>query len=193
MIGLGSMIGAGIFAALAPAARAAGEGLLIGLLIAAFVAYCNATSSAALASLYPESGGTYVYGRQRLNNFWGFLAGWGFIIGKLASCAAMALTFAYYAAPLHPRPLAVAAVVALTGVNYFGVSKTALATRAIVVVVLACLALVIVAAVFGGDARARARDARRVGGRVWHSAGCRIALLCVRRICAHRDARRGSR
>ena len=164
MIGLGSMIGAGIFAALAPAARAAGEGLLIGLLIAAFVAYCNATSSAALASLYPESGGTYVYGRQRLNNFWGFLAGWGFIIGKLASCAAMALTFAYYAAPLHARPLAVAAVVALTCVNYFGVSKTALATRAIVVVVLTCLALVIVAAVFGGDAQiARAMPAASAG------------------------------
>ena len=42
VIGLGSMIGAGVFAVFAPAAQAAGAGLLIGLAIAAFVAYCNA-------------------------------------------------------------------------------------------------------------------------------------------------------
>src|ERR1700755_693698 len=64
-IALGSMIGAGIFVALAPAAAAAGSGLLIGLAVAAVVAYCNATSSARLAALYPESGGTYGYGRAR--------------------------------------------------------------------------------------------------------------------------------
>ena len=65
-IGPGSMIGAGIFVALGPAAAAAGTGLLIGLGIAAIVAYCNATSSARLAALYPQSGGTYVYGKERL-------------------------------------------------------------------------------------------------------------------------------
>ena len=66
MIGLGSMIGAGVFAAIGPAAGAAGSGLLIGLGIAAVVAYCNATSSAQLAAVHPQSGGTYVYGRERL-------------------------------------------------------------------------------------------------------------------------------
>jgi APA family basic amino acid/polyamine antiporter len=150
-IGLGAMIGAGVFAAIGPAARAAGAGLLVGLLVAAFVAYCNATSSAELASLYPESGGTYVYGRKRLGAFWGFIAGWGFVIGKLASCAAMALTFGYYAAPGLARPLAVGAVVALTAVNYFGISKTALLTRAIVSIVLAVLAVFVVGTVSGGD------------------------------------------
>jgi basic amino acid/polyamine antiporter, APA family len=57
------------------------------------VAYCNATSSAQLAARYPESGGTYVYGRERLGPFWGWLAGWAFVAGKTASCAVMALTF----------------------------------------------------------------------------------------------------
>lgn len=75
VIGLGSMIGAGVFAALAPAARAAGAGLLFGLSVAAVVAYCNATSSARLAARYPSSGGTYVYGRERLGDFWGYRAG----------------------------------------------------------------------------------------------------------------------
>ena len=71
VIGLGSMIGAGVFAAIGPAAQAAGSGLLVGLALAAVIAYCNATSSAQLAAVYPESGGTYVYGRERLGRFWG--------------------------------------------------------------------------------------------------------------------------
>jgi APA family basic amino acid/polyamine antiporter len=155
IIGLGSMIGAGIFAAFGPAARAAGNGLLLGLALAALVAYCNATSSAQLAALYPESGGAYVYGRKRLRPFWGFVAGWCFVIGKLASCAAMAMTFASYASPAFARPLAVASVVVLTAVNYFGVQKTAIVTRAIVSVVLAALGVVVAAVWLGGSADVR--------------------------------------
>ncbi|MGC5533490.1 APC family permease [Streptomyces sp. SR-10] len=144
VIGLGSMIGAGIFAALAPAARAAGSGLLIGLALAAVVAYCNATSSARLAARYPASGGTYVYGRERLGDFWGYLAGWAFVVGKTASCAAMALTVGSYAWPGQEHAVAVAAVVALTAVNYAGVRKSAILTRVVVAVVLAVLAFVVV-------------------------------------------------
>lgn len=145
VIGMGSMIGAGIFAAFAPAAPAAGAGLLVGLAIAAIVAYCNASSSAQLAAQYPTSGGTYVYGRERLGEWPGFLAGWGFVIGKTASCAAMALTFAAYAAPQGwQKPTAVAAIVALAAVNYFGVTRTAKLTRMIVVFVLVVLAFVVV-------------------------------------------------
>jgi basic amino acid/polyamine antiporter, APA family len=58
VIGMASMIGAGIFSALGPAAEAAGSGLLLGLGLAAIVALCNASSSAQLAAVYPESGGT---------------------------------------------------------------------------------------------------------------------------------------
>ncbi|MFD4370181.1 APC family permease [Streptomyces sp. NPDC058486] len=150
VIGLGAMIGAGIFASLAPAAATAGSGLLIGLALAALVAYCNATSSARLAALYPASGGTYVYGRERLGTFWGYLAGWAFVVGKTASCAAMALTVGTYIWPGHAHALAVAAVVALTAVNYAGVQKSALLTRIIVAVVLAVLAALIVAALTSG-------------------------------------------
>ncbi|MDY7543084.1 MULTISPECIES: APC family permease [unclassified Cryobacterium] len=151
MIGLGSMIGAGIFAAFAPAAAAAGGGLLIGLTIAAVVAYCNASSSAQLAAQYPTSGGTYVYGRERLGEWPGFLAGWSFVIGKTASCAAMAVTFAAYAAPAGwDRPVAVAAVLTLATVNYFGVTRTAGLTRVIVVLVLIVLAVVVIGGLTGG-------------------------------------------
>ena len=145
VIGLGSMLGAGVFAAFTPAAQAAGSGLLVGLVVAAIVALCNATSSAQLAAVYPTSGGTYVYGRERLGPWWGFIAGWSFVVGKTASCAAMALTFAAYAAPPGwERPVAAIAVIALGAVNYRGVAKTAGLTRVIVVIVLLALALGVV-------------------------------------------------
>ncbi|WP_405143020.1 amino acid permease [Sphaerisporangium sp. NBC_01403] len=152
VIGLGSMIGAGVFVAFGPAAAAAGSGLLPGLAVAALVAYCNATSSARLAARYPASGGTYVYGRERLGDFWGYLAGWGFVVGKTASCAAMALTVGAYVWPGREHLVAVAAVAALTAVNYVGVHKAAWLTRAIVAVVLAVLAVAVVACLASGRA-----------------------------------------
>ena len=145
-IGLGSMIGAGVFAAFAPAAQAAGSWLLLGLLIAAAVAICNALASAQLAARYPTSGGTYIYGREMLGPWWGFLAGWSFVIGKTASCAAMALTFAYYVAPDGwERPVAALAVLALATVNVFGVTRTALLARVLVILVIVALAVGITA------------------------------------------------
>ena len=152
VIGLGSMIGAGVFSAFGPAASAAGTGLLIGLVLAAAVAWANASASAQLAAQYPTSGGTYVFGRERLGPWWGFVAGWGFVIGKTASCAAMALTFAAYAAPPGwQRPVALGAVVVLAAVNYRGVTRTARLARVIVAVVLVALGLVLVAGLVGGS------------------------------------------
>ncbi|MBM7438564.1 APC family permease [Streptomyces sp. HB132] len=152
LIGLGSMIGAGIFAALTPAADAAGSGLLLSLALAAAVAYCNATSSARLAARYPRSGGAYVYGRERLGDFWGYLAGWAFVVGKTASCAAMALTVGSYVWPGQEHAVAVSAVVVLTAVNYAGVQKSAWLTRAVVAIVLAVLAAVVTVCLTGGTA-----------------------------------------
>lgn len=145
-IGLGSMIGAGVFSVWGPALDAAGSGLLLALAIAAIVAFCNATSSAQLAAVHPVSGGTYTYARAEIGPWWGFIAGWCFVIGKIASCAAMALTFAAYAAPEGWHlPVAVAAVAALTAVNCFGVTRTALVTRILVVASLIGLAIVVAA------------------------------------------------
>jgi APA family basic amino acid/polyamine antiporter len=153
-IGLGSMLGAGVFVVYAPATAAAGgAGALIALVIAGFVAFCNATSSARLAARYPESGGTYVYGRERLNEFAGFLAGWGFVAGKTASCAAMALTIGAYLWPAQARPVAVLAVLAVTAVNVRGVQKTARATRWLVAVTLLVLATVAVVGLTAGHPR----------------------------------------
>ncbi|MEV7620153.1 APC family permease [Microbacterium sp. NPDC089321] len=156
-IGLGSMIGAGVFAVWSPALGVAGSGILIALGIAALVAFCNATSSAQLAAVHPVAGGTYAYARAEIGPWSGFIAGWCFVIGKIASCAAMAMTFAAYAAPEGWRTtVAVLAVAALATVNCFGVTRTALLTRILVVVSLLGLAAVMASAVAAAPAAAPA-------------------------------------
>jgi APA family basic amino acid/polyamine antiporter len=154
VVGLASMVGAGVFSVFAPAAAAAGTGLLVGLVLAARVAYANATSSAQLAAQHPTSGGTYVYGREHLGPWWGYLAGWAFVVGKTASCAAMALVLAAYAAPPGwERPVAAAAVVVLTAVGYRGVTRTARLARAVVAVALLAIATAVVAGLAGSAPR----------------------------------------
>lgn len=135
-VGVSAMVGAGLFVVFGPATRAAGDALVVALAVAAVVAACNAVSSARLASRYPAAGGTYVFGRERLGPFWGHLAGWSFIAGKLSSCAAMALALGAYVSPEHDRLLAGAVIVVVTGVNLLGVQKSAGVGIVITVVVL---------------------------------------------------------
>jgi basic amino acid/polyamine antiporter, APA family len=121
------------------------------LIVAAAIAFANAMSSARLAALCPESGGTYVYATRRLGPPYGYAAGWSFVVGKTASCAAMALTVGAYVAPRADRAIAVAAVVVLAGVNYRGIHKSAALTRVIVAVSLLVLTAVTVAILQSGD------------------------------------------
>ncbi|MEP6697256.1 MAG: APC family permease, partial [Pseudonocardiales bacterium] len=164
LIGVGSMVGAGVFVAWSPAAAAAGSALLIALVVAAFIAYCNATASAQLAAVYPRAGGTYVYAGERLGRAWGFVAGWAFVAGKTASCAVMAQAFARYTVP-GPRPLrdglALAAVAGVTCLNYRGITRTALATRILLAGTVAVL-LVFAGAIWSAHLPDTHSDATRI-------------------------------
>ena len=143
VVGLAAMIGAGVFVSLGAAADLAGPAVLAALLLAAVVALANATSTAQLAARYPTSGGSYVYGREQLGHRWGFLAGWCFVIGKTASCAAMALVVAAYLVGEEAwrRPVAAGVVLLLTAVNLVGVTRTAALARVLVAVALSALLL----------------------------------------------------
>ncbi|PSK97545.1 amino acid/polyamine/organocation transporter (APC superfamily) [Haloactinopolyspora alba] len=145
-VGLAAMIGTGVFVAWRPAADLAGPWLLAGLAIAAFVAYCNATSTAQLAAVHPRSGGAYHYGRERLGRHWGAVAGYAFVLGKTASCATAALAVGGYLWPAHDVPVALAAVVAVTAVDLAGVRTTATVSKVLVAFVVAVLVTVAVAA-----------------------------------------------
>ncbi|WME22395.2 APC family permease [Brachybacterium sp. GU-2] len=173
VIGLASMIGAGAFVSLGAAQDLAGSLAPAAVLVAAVVALCNATSTAQLAAQHPAAGGTYHYGRERLGPWWGFLAGWCFVIGKTASCAAMALVVAAYLVP-EPlqRPVAALLVVVLTAVNLVGITRTAVLARVLVTVALAALVLTgvrLLAGVVAGGPTGGAGDGAGAG--LWEVPG----------------------
>ncbi|PWD52401.1 amino acid permease [Serinibacter arcticus] len=143
-IGLAAMLGAGVFSVFGPAAAAAGDALVPALAIAAVVAALNAAATAQLAAASPVAGGAYAYGRERLGPWPGFVAGWGFVIGKTASCAAIAWTLGAHALPGHERWVAAVAVVVLALVNLGGVTRTARTARVLAVLVVTALLAVVV-------------------------------------------------
>ena len=124
-LGLSSMIGAGLFINIAPAATISSYSLLFGLLIASILAFSNASSSAQLARLYPEAGGTYIYARKVLGNYSSLIAGTTFIVGKIINSIAIALTFGHYLYPSSHKIAGIALVFIIGAVSYFGASKTA--------------------------------------------------------------------
>jgi basic amino acid/polyamine antiporter, APA family len=147
-IGFGAIVGAGIFVVTGVAAGIAGPAFLVGLLIAGVAATCNALSSAQLAAEYPQSGGTYEYGYRVLNPWAGFAAGWMFLASKISAAGAVAIGLAAYldavVPGVHPRVLAVSAIVAFTALNYFGVRRSSRANLAIVALSLGSLLLFVV-------------------------------------------------
>ena len=147
-IGLGAIIGAGIFVVTGIAARVAGPAFIAGLLIAGVAAACNALSSAQLAAAYPESGGTYEYGYRVLSPRFGFAAGWLFLVSKLAAGGTVALGFGAAVEEIWPgmsgRGAALAATVVLTAANYFGIKKAGRLNTAVVGVSVSVLVLFVV-------------------------------------------------
>lgn len=146
VLGLGSMVGAGIFAAVGPASDAARGLLPLAVLLAGAVAWLNATSSGRLAAVHPQAGGTYVYATERLGRRWGHLAGWAFVVGKTASCAAMAYTVGAYAWPGSERWVALVVLALVVVLGTGGIQKGARLTRVLLGLALVALAVVVVGA-----------------------------------------------
>lgn len=163
MMGLGSIIGTGIFVSVGISAGVAGPAVLLAIVLAAGVATSNGLSSAQLAANHPVSGGTYEYGYRYLNARLGFLAGWVFLLAKSASAATAALGFAGYLLdalgidrPAWLVPLGLAAVAVFTLIVVSGIRRSNRANIVIVTVTLVTLAIFVVAglpAVQGGNLR----------------------------------------
>ncbi len=135
-IGLGAMIGAGLFFVWAPATALAGTMLPAALALAGAIAVLNALSTAQLAMEHPVSGGAYAYGRAEVGERVGFAAGWMFLTGKTASAAAIAVIAGQHVWPEHAAWVAAAAVALLAALNMLGVRVTAWVSSGIVAVVL---------------------------------------------------------
>lgn len=154
MMGLGSIVGTGVFVSIGIAAGVAGPAVILAIVLAALVAMCNALSSAQLAANHPVSGGTYEYGYERLNPTLGFIAGWMFLCAKSASAATAALGFAGYLLLTLGRdgdgrawivPIALITCATLTIIVLTGIRRSSLTNIVIVTVTLAALVVFVLA------------------------------------------------
>jgi basic amino acid/polyamine antiporter, APA family len=145
VLGLGAILGTGVFVSLAIATEIAGNGIFVALILSAIVALGNGLTAAQLAAAHPVSGGTYAYGYRYLHPYAGFIAGWLFLLAKSASAATAALGFASYllvaiGQPLIYRtPIALIAVLLMTIVAACGLTKANWLNAAIVGVTLIAL------------------------------------------------------
>lgn len=145
MMGLGSIIGTGVFVSIGIATGVAGPAVLLAILLAAAVATCNGLSSAQLAANHPVSGGTYEYGYRYLSPAMGFTAGWLFLCAKSASAATAALGFSgYLLNTLSIRegvlvPVALGVTLGVALLVFFGLRRSNIANIIIVTVTLATL------------------------------------------------------
>ncbi|MBW3535146.1 MAG: APC family permease [Gemmatimonadetes bacterium] len=152
-LGLGSMVGTGVFVSVGIAAGVAGPSLLVATVLAAALAAANGLSSAQLASAHPVSGGTYEYGYRWLGPAFGFTAGWMFLLAKSASAATAALGLSGYLLDLLPAgraglhvPVAVAATLAVTALVAGGIRRSNRGNAVLVGVSLTGLAFLVAAA-----------------------------------------------
>lgn len=146
LLGLGSIIGTGVFVSIALATAQAGPWVLVAIAIATLTATCNGLSSAQLAATFPVSGGTYEYATRLVSPLAGFSAGWLFLCAKISSAAAAALGASAYLLSLTgydqsslERPVAIVLLGLVTGIVLLGLRKSVLTTLVILAVTMAGL------------------------------------------------------
>lgn len=152
MMGLGSIVGTGVFVSIGIAAGIAGPAVILAMIVAALVAICNGLSSAQLAANHAVSGGTYEYGYKYLTPVLGFTAGWMFLLAKSASAATAALGFGGYllgAFGIEDAQwlvaVALGAVIVLTLVVLGGIRRSNVTNIVIVSITLASLLFFVLA------------------------------------------------
>jgi APA family basic amino acid/polyamine antiporter len=136
-IGLGAIIGAGIFVVTGIAAGAAGPALFISILIAGLISLLSAFSYAELSEYLPLEGGTYAFARELISPPVGFLSGWLFVFTNIFTGAVLALGFARYLGAVVPgvqeKTVAVVLCILFMLLNYHGVKKSAAANNLLVI------------------------------------------------------------
>lgn len=145
-VGLAAMLGAGVFVIFGPAASFAGSALPLAILLAGLVAYLNAGSVAQLASVVTRSGGGYAYARVYVSENFSFLAGTAFLVGKIGSSAAIALTVASYLTPDHQTLTAIGSIALMTAINLAGINRTAFGSKVLATITVIFLVALVIAA-----------------------------------------------
>src|SRR5207302_2151462 len=122
------MVGIGIFATFGAATEAAGSGILVAILLGGSVALATGISAAQLGVNNPTEGGAFTWARDFDHPTLGFIAGCGYLGKNLVSMSVIALGFATYLSGIVPHlpvhMVSAGAVMAVTGLNLFGIKIT---------------------------------------------------------------------
>jgi amino acid transporter/nucleotide-binding universal stress UspA family protein len=164
-IGVGTMIGAGIFVLPGPATEAAGPIVALSFVVGGVISLFTAMSASELGTAMPKAGGSYYYVNHALGPLVGSVAGLGNWMGLAFASAFYALGFGSYVAEVVPLPdlgvgglvlaadqlWALAAGALFVGVNYIGAKETGRLQNVIVVALLAILSVFIAACAWNAD------------------------------------------
>jgi basic amino acid/polyamine antiporter, APA family len=127
-LGIGAIIGSGIFVVTGIVAGIAGPAMVFSIIIAGIIAVFSAMSVAELGTYLPEEGGTYVYAQKLISPFAGFIAGWIWIFSNIFVGAAVSLGFSHYFVTLFPAvPVKIIATVICLFfiiINYVGLKES---------------------------------------------------------------------
>jgi APA family basic amino acid/polyamine antiporter len=146
-VGIGAIIGAGIFVVLGVAIGYAGPAVIISVIIAGIVASFTAFSFAELGSAIPKEGGVYEFAFELISPFTGFLVGCLWLFAQIVAGAAISLGFASYFVAIFPifplKTVAVVAALTLTGLNIVGIKQSTAVNNILVIIKVAILCLFI--------------------------------------------------
>ena len=146
-VGIGAIIGAGIFVVLGIAIGYAGSAIIISIIVAGIVASFTAFSFAELGSAIPKEGGAYQFAFELISPFAGFMVGCLWLFAQVVAGAAISLGFASYFVAIFPifslKTVAVAIALILTGVNLIGIKQSATVNNILVIMKIAILCLFI--------------------------------------------------
>jgi len=154
-IGVGTMIGAGIFVLPGIVAENAGPAGMISFLIGGFVSLLTALSLSELATGMPKAGGSYYYVNRAMGGFFGSIVGWSMWGGLMFATAfymlgfGQYLTFFYGNMPVAGSALVMAAM--LVGINYRGVKEVGAFQNIIVILLIGCILVFLSFGVFNID------------------------------------------
>jgi len=148
-IGIGAIVGAGIFVVLGVATGLAGSAVIASIIIAGAVALLTASSFVRLSRFTQKEGGAYEFAHALLPPFWAFLTGFLWIVSNVVAASTVALGFSLYLSAIFPAlpavPIAVLACLAAAALNYFGMKESVRTNNALVAVKLIVLLFFILA------------------------------------------------
>jgi len=142
-IGIGAIIGGGIFVVTGISAGLAGPAVVLSVLISGAISCLTALSFAELSSAIPKEGGAYAYAHETINPFAGFMVGWLWLISNIVAGAAISIGLASYISILIPilpvKVFAISACIIVTLVNLFGIRESSLVNNLLVLVKISVL------------------------------------------------------